>query len=155
MTKPKTTRSPAKARNYIPMGECVTSFVDAKCKKVPGALVPLSEFRKHTRDYTKSNLVRTYRWRRDFSDFPTGVRVTRRSVCKVCKCVRPTKETCTDHYDPATSIGKASFVCGVVISDEPYVSDVLDNLDEWPTIKKEEDASNTMVVSSDEEKVLK
>lgn len=110
-----------KTRSFIPVGESVTSYVDTKCRRVPGALVRLSAFRNHVRTHAKEQLERHYRWTREFSGFPKDIRVTRRTVCKVCDAIRPTADTCGDHYDAKTSIGKASFICGVVCPDEPHV----------------------------------
>jgi hypothetical protein len=110
-------------RQEIPMAESVGSYINDSCRLVPGALVALSTFRNKVRDHAKSNLERRYRWRRDFAGFPADVRVTRRTVCKTCQCLRPTKEKCGDHYDPIKGVQKVSYVCGVVIPDETPIRD--------------------------------
>lgn len=119
MSSTKSTARPR--RNEIDMGEVLSSYVQT-CKAVPGALCPLKAFREATKVHAKSKLERHYRWRRT-DKWPTGVRITRRSVCKVCNTIRPSATTCGDHWlENKKNVIKCSYVCGVVIPDvEPIV----------------------------------
>ena len=107
-------------RVEIDMGEVIGSYVQT-CRVVPGALCSLKTFREGAKVHAREHLERHYRWRRT-NKWPTGVRVTRRAVCKICNAIRPTAETCGDHFDGKKNVIKASFVCGVVIPDVPPVA---------------------------------
>ena len=118
-------------RQEIPMKEALESYVGT-CRLVPGALCRLSTFRSHVKDHCQRHLERRYRWRRTEDMGP--LRITRRTVCKDCGALRPSKDTCGEHFDEKKHV-KASFVCGIVIPDENPVkptaaSDASSNEDE-------------------------
>jgi len=120
--QPKVKTEPKKhvtiKRKEIPMEESLASFINENCRQVPGALVPLKLFRAKVTSHARSKLERRFRWRREFKGMPTGVRVTRRTVCATCNALRPTEETCGDHYGKPRGTKKISFVCGLVLPDE-------------------------------------
>ena len=110
-------------RIEIPMAESVNAYIEAHCRRVPGALVKLDLFRDRVRKHAKENLERKFRWRRDFTGMPPDIKLTRRTICKTCGVLKPTKATCGEHYDPSKGTLKASYVQGIVIPDEQVAND--------------------------------